>query len=195
LNDDVLKTLHLGIITGAGIGVIVITMFLLFSMTSIHNVLANSSNHTIYHQFYSISTSQLEYVLKQGRTLTIPVNIYYTERNAVHLITFTHIHYCGPEEIQTQSQPVNSSYVVPKGCNLDPGDALPNPSDMTAMIDKKSIDLPASTANETIVRDTTNLIVTSLQDARMGVYRITISLTDDNEFHGCSMCILKSTRK
>lgn len=157
--------------------------FSVISQTLVH---ANLTNHIVYHRFYSASAPQLEYVLKQGQTMTIPVGIYYSEQNAVHLTTLTHVHYCGPVEAQL-TPTTNSSYQIPKGCNLDPGDAMPNSPDISAEIDKKFIDLPATITNETTVRDTANLVVSSLQDARTGVYRITIGLTDDNEFHGGSM--------
>jgi hypothetical protein len=83
--------------------------------------------------------------------------------------------YCGLTEVP----PANSSYAVPKLCNLEPVDVVSNPSDVSATLDKKSFDLPASTANETMPRDTANLTVSSLQDAKTGVYRIAVGLTTD----------------
>ncbi|MGI0073401.1 MAG: hypothetical protein ACREA3_06290 [Nitrosotalea sp.] len=197
---SVTKTLHLSIIfIGMIVSLVVLGIYIVLNpvihenqnTTSIQNGLGNSTNHIIYHRFYSASTPQLEYVLKQGQSMTIPLNIYYTERNAVQLATFTHIQYCGPVEIQLPPTPTNPGYQVPKECNLDPGDDLPSPPDISAVIDKKSIDLPAIATNETTVRDTANLIVSSSQDARTGVYRITIGLTDDNEFHGGRMVYFK----
>lgn len=151
------------------------------------SVIPATTSHIIYHRYYSALTPQLEYFLKRGQNMTIPIGIYYSEQNAIHLTTFTHIHYCGNTAVRLPFTPANRDYQIPIGCNLDPGDAMPNPPDISAEIDKKSIDLPATATNETTVRDTTNLIISSSQDARAGVYRITIGLTDDNEFHGGRM--------
>src|SRR5574337_1208881 len=161
------------------------------NMKTLQKVLANSTSPLIYHRFYSASTPQLEYVLKRGQTMTVPVGIYYSERDAVHLTTYTHIHYCGLVSVQLPSTSDNPGYHVPNGCNLDPGDAMSNPADLSAGLDKKAIDLHATATNETTVRVTVNLVVSSSQDARIGVYRVTIGLTDDNEFHGGRMVYFK----
>jgi len=139
---------------------------------------ASTQKVTAYRMFYYSSIPQLKYVIKQGQTIVIPVDVYYTERDALHLTAFTNVQYCGPIESQMYNS-TNPDYQIPKQCNMIISDSLSNPSDLTAVLEKNSFDFQAVTTNETTPRDTTNLTISSLPDAKTGVYRIAIGLTTD----------------
>lgn len=145
---------------------------------SISSGTASAQKVTAYHMFFSASTPQLKYVLKQGQTMVIPINVYYTERDTLHLTAFTNVQYCGPIESQMYNT-TNPDYKIPKQCNMIIPDNLSNPSDLTAVLEKNSFDFQTVATNETAPRDTTSLTVSSLPDAKTGVYRIAIGLTTD----------------
>lgn len=147
--------------------------------TSLDTTTASAQKVTAYHMFYSVSTPQEKYILKQGQTITIPVSVFYTERDALHVISLIHVNYCGPVKDQMSPQTTNPEYQIPKLCNMVDPYTLPEPSDMTVTLDKKSFDFQATATNETTSRDVANLTVSSLPDTKTGVYRIAIGLTTD----------------
>jgi len=146
--------------------------------TSQNMASASAQKVTAYKMFYYSSIPQLKYVLKQGQTIVIPVDVYYTERDALHLTAFTNVQYCGLIEPQMYDS-TNPDYQIPKQCNMIISDSLSNPSDLTAVLEKNSFGFQAVITNETTPRDTTNLTISSLPDAKTGVYRIAIGLATD----------------
>lgn len=109
---------------------------------------------------YSASMSDRQIIMNPGETRVIPINVAYPQEKSLHVKV----------GVTTQH---NESFFIATGIdNL--------PSGITATLDKKIMDLPATTSKGFAERDTNSLSLSVSKDVKPGLYDLSVVLFEDN---------------